>query len=89
MKIKHLSLRSFRGIKALELDFSERNTAFVGVNSVGKSTVLDALAIALSQLTWRINGHPKKARHIALDDNRESFGHVVARFAEQLMESAV
>ena len=56
---------------------------------MGKSTVLDALAIALSQLTWRINGHPKKARHIALDDNRESFGHVVARFAEQLMESAV
>lgn len=71
MKIKHLSLLSFRGIEKLELDFSERTTAFVGVNGVGKSTVLDALAIALSQLTWRINGHPQKARPIAVDDIRQ------------------
>ena len=68
MKIKHLSLRSFRGVKHMELDFTKSVTAFVGVNGVGKSTVLDALAIALSQLTWRINGHPQKARPIALDD---------------------
>lgn len=71
MKVKRLSLLSFRGVKALELDFTERTTAFVGVNGVGKSTVLDALAIALSQLTWRINGHPQKSRPIALDDIRQ------------------
>lgn len=71
MKIKHLTLRSFRGIKHMELDFTESVTAFVGVNGVGKSTVLEALAIALSQLTWRINGHPLKARPIALDDIRQ------------------
>lgn len=79
MKIKHLSLLSFRGIQKLELDFSERTTAFVGVNGVGKSTVLDAVAIALSQLTWRINGHPQKARPIALDDIRQ--GDAFARIA--------
>ncbi|PHV48377.1 hypothetical protein CSQ91_21615 [Janthinobacterium sp. BJB301] len=71
MKVKRLSLLSFRGVKALELDFAERTTAFVGVNGVGKSTVLDALAIALSQLTWRINGNPQKSRPIALDDIRQ------------------
>lgn len=71
MKVERLSLRSFRGIKRLELDFTERITAFVGVNGVGKSAVLDALAIALSQLTWRLNGHPQKSRPIALDDIRQ------------------
>ncbi|MGT2456529.1 AAA family ATPase [Cupriavidus basilensis] len=70
MKVKRLSLLNFRGIERLSVDFTQRTTAFVGVNGVGKSTVLDALAIALSQLTWRINGHPQKARPIALDDIR-------------------
>ena len=32
MKVERLSLQSFRGIKRLELDFTERVTAFVGVN---------------------------------------------------------
>lgn len=71
MKVERLSLLSFRGIKRLELDFTELVTAFVGVNGVGKSAVLDALAIALSQLTWRLNGHPQKSRPIALDDIRQ------------------
>ena len=77
-------------LKSFDYTFKRgERIGIIGKNGVGKSTVLDALAIALSQLTWRINGHPKKARPIALDDSRESFGHVVARFAEQLMESAV
>jgi predicted ATP-binding protein involved in virulence len=71
MKIQRLKLFNFRGIGSLEVDFTERTTAFVGVNGVGKSTVLDALAIALSQLIWRINEHPLKARPIALDDIRQ------------------
>ena len=70
MRVQHLILLNFRGIERLAMDFPRRTTAFVGVNGVGKSAVLDALAIALSQLTWRINGHPQKARPIALDDIR-------------------
>ena len=70
MKFKRLSLLNFRGIESLSVDFTERITAFVGVNGVGKSAVLDALAISLSQLTWRINGHPLKSRPSALDDTR-------------------
>ncbi len=70
MKILSLHLLNFRGIKELSVDFTERTTAFVGINGVGKSTVLDALAIALSQLIWRLMGHPQKTRPIALDDIR-------------------
>jgi predicted ATP-binding protein involved in virulence len=68
MKVNNLKLWNFRGIQELSVDFINRTTAFVGVNGVGKSTVLDALAIALSQLTWRLNGQPLKARPIAIDD---------------------
>ena len=68
MKLHSVQLLNFRGFKELSVDFLGGTNAFVGINGVGKSTVLDALAIALSQLTWRINGFPLKARPIALDD---------------------
>ncbi|MCT8163474.1 MULTISPECIES: AAA family ATPase [unclassified Pseudomonas] len=70
MKVSQLRLINFRGISDLSVDFTERTTAFVGVNGVGKSTVLDALAIGLSQLMWRIAGTAQKARPIATDDIR-------------------
>lgn len=68
MRVKNLTLSSFRGVQELSVDFTQRTTAFVGINGVGKSTVLDALAIGLSQLTWRINGNPQRARPISPDD---------------------
>lgn len=71
MKIQSLSLLNFRGIETLDVNFTQRTTAFVGINGVGKSAVLDALAIGLSQLTSRINGLPQRARAIAQDDIRQ------------------
>lgn len=68
MKVQRLLLKNFRGIRDLEVQFTERTTTFAGVNGVGKSTILDALAIALSQLTWRISGNAQKARPISLND---------------------
>lgn len=70
MKVKNLKLLNFRGVQELSVNFTQRTTAFVGANGVGKSTVLDALAIGLSQLTWRINGNHQKARSISPDDIR-------------------
>ncbi len=70
MKLKSIKLLNFRGVAKMNLDFAARTTALVGVNGVGKSTVLDALAIGLSYLTWRINEQPLKARPIAFDDIR-------------------
>jgi predicted ATP-binding protein involved in virulence len=84
LKILSLHLLNFRGIKTLDVDFTQCTTAFVGVNGVGKSAVLDALAIGLSQLTWRINGLPLKARPIALDDIREKAGFASITLVVQL-----
>ena len=55
IKIKHLSITNFKGIKSLELDFTYENSdkildniLFYGINGSGKSTILEAIYICLS-----------------------------------------
>lgn len=48
MKLKSLGLTSFRGFDRLDIDFDERMTVIAGVNGAGKSTILQAVAIAYS-----------------------------------------
>jgi len=48
MKLKSLGLTAFRGFDRLDVDFDERLTVIAGVNGVGKSTILQAIAIAYS-----------------------------------------
>ncbi|OYD95436.1 ATP-binding protein [Nostoc sp. 'Peltigera membranacea cyanobiont' 210A] len=51
MKLKRLKMQSFRGIGDLTLEFDETSpTALIGINGVGKSSILDCLAILLSQM---------------------------------------
>jgi predicted ATP-dependent endonuclease of OLD family len=48
MKVKRLELKGFRGFDQIVLDFDtspQRPTVFIGVNGVGKSSILDSLAI--------------------------------------------
>ncbi|MFN6564203.1 MAG: AAA family ATPase [Nostoc sp. ChiSLP01] len=55
MKVKRLKMQSFRGIGDLTLEFDETQpTVFIGINGVGKSSILDCLAILLSQFIGRI-----------------------------------
>jgi predicted ATP-binding protein involved in virulence len=49
MKLKRLKMQSFRGIGDLTLEFSPNSpTIIMGVNGVGKSSILDCLAILFS-----------------------------------------
>lgn len=48
MKLRKLTLANFRGFDQIDLDFAEDVTVIAGVNGVGKSGVLKALANALS-----------------------------------------
>ncbi|MBY8946002.1 AAA family ATPase [Pseudomonas sp. SH10-3B] len=69
MQIKRFTLVNFRGIEHMELDFEGKKTvALVGVNGVGKSSILDALAIMLSKLTARISAESSRSRAISKDD---------------------
>lgn len=73
--LKTFELVNFRGIKKMPLTFTRTTTALLGVNGAGKSSVLDALAIALSNMTARIAGQAAKARDISPDDIRNGIDY--------------
>ena len=55
MRVKRLQMQSFRGIGDLTLNFDETEpTVFIGINGVGKSSILDCLAILLSNIIKEI-----------------------------------
>jgi len=59
MRVKRLKMTSFRGIGDLTLEFpTDEPTVFIGINGVGKSSILDCLAILLSCLIARIQFDP-------------------------------
>ncbi|WP_445176383.1 AAA family ATPase [Microcoleus sp.] len=69
MKVKRLKMKSFRGISDLTLEFdTDEPTVFIGINGVGKSSILECLAILLSWLTKRIQTPPTNGRSFKEDD---------------------
>lgn len=79
MKVKQLKINSFRGIKDLTLDFDlNEPTVFIGINGVGKSSILDCLAILLSWFNNCIENHRKEGDDISdLDINNNSNGTAI------------
>jgi predicted ATP-binding protein involved in virulence len=62
-------MNSFRGIRDLTLEFdADEPTVFIGINGVGKSSILDCLAILLSWLTKRIQNPNSSGRSFNEDD---------------------
>ncbi|MBF0550945.1 MAG: AAA family ATPase, partial [Deltaproteobacteria bacterium] len=49
-----MSIKDFRGIEDLKLEFNDKMNILVGINGVGKSSVLECAAILLSWLMARI-----------------------------------
>ncbi len=69
MKVKRLKMNSFRGFSDLTLEFdTDEPTVFIGINGVGKSSILECLAILLSWLTKRIQTPPSNGRSFNEDD---------------------
>ncbi|WP_375505342.1 AAA family ATPase [uncultured Nostoc sp.] len=69
MKVKRLKMQSFRGIGDLTLDFHEAEpTVIIGINGVGKSSILDCLAILLTQLTGQIQDSLESLRFFITQD---------------------
>ena len=46
--LKRIIIKNFKGIKSLDLEFNDIRTILVGNNGVGKSTIIEALRLALS-----------------------------------------
>ena len=70
MKIKKLELKNFRSFKHLEVEFGDQLNVFVGVNGVGKTSILDSLAILLSRLIGRIRSSHGTGRFFSVADIR-------------------
>jgi len=58
MKVKRLKMNSFRGIGDLTLEFTaDEPTILIGINGVGKSSILHSLALLLSCFIKGIQGY--------------------------------
>jgi predicted ATP-binding protein involved in virulence len=74
MRIDRLTLQNFRGFSSLELDLHPRCTVLAGVNGSGKSSVLDALAVAVG--SWFLGFNDGSPRSILpAEIRRERFDH--------------
>ena len=59
MRVTRLDLANVRAINAAEFHFRPGLNLIVGVNGVGKTSVLDALAVCLSEIIRRANKLPR------------------------------
>lgn len=62
MRVEKLELTNFRGLSRLSLEFAPRTTVLVGTNGVGKTAILDALAVLLSRMVPDVPGRESVAR---------------------------
>jgi len=70
MKIKQMTVTNLRALEHVEFEFDPRINLIVGVNGVGKSTVLDALRICSSRILPSITKSRTKAMSFSIDDIR-------------------
>ena len=70
MIVTRLKLANLRVIEAAEFRFQAGVNLIVGVNGVGKTTVLDALAVCLSAITKQTNNLRFRVEGFARDDIR-------------------
>ena len=70
MRVTRLELANVRAIEAAEFHFRPGFNLVIGVNGVGKTTVLDALAVCLSAFVRRANKLPRYQVRFDLIDIR-------------------
>lgn len=66
MYLEKISLKNYKAIKDLEIDFQPRMNLLVGDNGSGKTSVLDGIAVALSGLFVNVEG--VRVKNIAKED---------------------
>ncbi len=54
MKIKHLTIENFRGVKKFDFDLEGNINVLTGINGSGKSTILHAIDILMSWMVARL-----------------------------------
>lgn len=83
MKLTKLKMKAYRGFKQAEIEFDPHLTLLVGINGAGKTTVLDALAVLMSQLFFEGTKRSSEARQISEVDIR--IGHSFTQLEIELL----
>jgi predicted ATP-binding protein involved in virulence len=88
MKLKRTTITNLRVLAHEEFEFSPQFTLIVGVNGVGKSTVLDALRICASRILPSVTRSRAKAISFSVEDIRKGamFLDVDLTFENDLQE---
>src|SRR5947209_18852177 len=88
MRITSLRIENFRSIKSLDIELGE-TTVFIGPNNAGKTSILDAVRIALTR-RWgqRGTGFTEYDIHLATeaDDPKKSVAVVIELRAEEAQQ---
>ncbi|MDO5417985.1 MAG: AAA family ATPase, partial [Lachnospiraceae bacterium] len=71
MKLNQIQIQNYRCFENLDFSLDSQLTLFVGKNGAGKSTILDAIAIAVSTFLCEIDGGV--SRNIQKEDARYRF----------------
>lgn len=71
MKLKKIKITNYRCFREADIDFDEHVTLIVGKNGVGKTAILDAVAVSVSTFLLGIDGGI--SRSILKDDARYEF----------------
>ncbi|MBW2646931.1 MAG: AAA family ATPase, partial [Deltaproteobacteria bacterium] len=54
MRMSFVEIRNFRKLKSCRVEFSDRETLFVGANNSGKTSAMDALILFLKNSSHKI-----------------------------------
>ena len=82
MRVERLSLANFRGFEQIELSFEDDLTVIAGVNGVGKSAILNAIAVLLSHTLREIA--QSRAKPLLVGDGEIREGQRVALASAQV-----
>ena len=72
MNLTHVSIKNFKGVKNMELDFAPGVNLLIGDNGVGKTSVLEAIAVGLAGMLKGIPGVPVKTFYRVIFDLRQT-----------------
>ena len=84
MKVTYLNLTNLRSISSAEFRFKAGFNLIVGVNGVGKSSVLDALSLCLTANVNQANRLRTRAGRFASSDIRVGAGALTVEFGSKI-----
>ena len=89
MRIEKIKYTNYRGLKTGELSFEKDITLIIGKNGVGKTSILSAIAIALSWIISRLKSEKQNGQYIDTDSISNGYMHSNIEFKFDDFESPI